>query len=197
MFLKFWQKKAKNNCGNGLLKGIPAHGIDPEMHYCQSCNSEYRLNLPLCPVCRIPLVSGTEKLEKLAREQDRHAGRSMDFQPGTELVSIRKGPLRDMKYLQNVLEKGYIPGLLSGDESGCGKGCCGPEMYLQIRKDDVDQALEILAKDFVRSTALDDHDLCNAAAVFDPTAAATVCPACGCSFSPSVGACPGCGLCFE
>ena len=197
MFLRFWQKKAKNNCDNGLQAGMPAHGIDPEMHYCQSCNSEYRLNLSLCPVCRIPLVSGTEKLAKWASEQDRRDRRSMDLQPGTELVSIRKGPLRDMKYLLKVLEQGYIPGILSGEESGCGKGCCGPEMYLQIRKDDVDQALEILAKDFVKSTALGDHDLCNAAAVFDPTATATVCPACGCTFSPSVGACPGCGLCFE
>lgn len=197
MFLKFWRKKAKNNCNNGLPKGMQAHGIDPEMHYCQTCNSEYRLDIPLCPVCRIPLVSGTEKLEKLARQQDRRAGRSMELQPGTELVSIRKGPLRDMKYLLNILKQGYIPGLLSGDESGCGKGCCGQEMYLQIRKEDVDQALEILAKDFVRSTALDDHDLCNASAVFDPTAAETVCPACNCTFSPSVGACPGCGLCFE
>lgn len=197
MFLKFWQTKTKNNYDKGLQEAMQVQGIDPEMHYCQSCDAEYRLDMPLCPVCRIPLVSGTERLEMLAREQDRRVGRSMKLQPGTELVSIRKGPLREMKYLLNILEQGYIPGLLSGDENGCVKGCCGPEMYLQIRKDDVDQALEILAKDFVRSTALDSHDLCSASAVFDPTAAETVCPACGYTFAPSVGACPGCGLCFE
>ena len=197
MFLKFLRKKAKNSCSDGLQEAGHPHGIDPEMYYCLSCGAEYRLDMSVCTSCRIPLVSGTEKLAEMAREKERHSGRSMELTPGVELVRIRKGPLQEMKYLQKVLEQGYIPGLISGDESGCGKGCCGPEMYLQIRKDDVDQALEILAKDFVRSTALDSHDLCNASAVFDPTAAETVCPACGCKFSPSVGACPGCGLCFE
>ncbi len=197
MFLKYLRKKAKNNCNDGSQETGLAHGIDPEMYYCLSCGSEYRLEISICPVCRIPLVSGTEKLAELAQEQKRHAGRSMELQPGMELVSIRKGPLQEMKYLKKVLENGYIPGLISGDDSSCGKGCCGLEMYLQIGKDDVDQALEILAKEFVKSTALDDHDLCNASAVFDPTAVETVCPACGCKFSPSVGACPGCGLCFE
>lgn len=196
MFLKYLRKKSKSS-SDALQEADRAHGIDPEMFYCLSCGAEYRLDIPVCSSCRIPLVSGTEKRAELAREQERYADRSMELTPGVELVSIRKGPLREMKYLLKVLEQGYIPGLISGDEGGCGKGCCGPEMYLQIRRDDVGPALEILAKDFVRSTALDSHDLCNASAVFDPTAAETVCPACGCRFSPSVGACPGCGLCFE
>lgn len=197
MFLKFLRKKAANSAHDRLQEVGGAGGIDPEMFYCSSCSGEYRLELSICPMCRIALVSGTEKLAQLAREQECLAGRSMELQPGTELVSIRKGPLQEMKYLQKVLEQGYIPGLISGDESGCGKGCCGPEMYLQISKDDVGPALEILAKEYVRSTALDSHDLCNASAVFDPSAAETVCPACGCGFSPSVGACPDCGLSFE
>ena len=198
MFLKFFRKKAENSCDDDTLDATREHGIDPAMHYCQSCNAEYRLNMPTCPVCGIPLISGSEKLEILARENERHAGRSMVLEAGAELVRIRQGPLAEMKYLQKVLAQGFIPGLISGDDSGgCGKGCCGPEMYLQIRKDDVGPALEILAKEFVRSTALDSHDLSNAAAVFDPTAAETVCPACGCTFSPTLGACPGCGLCFE
>ncbi|MBU1566781.1 MAG: hypothetical protein KJ630_14290 [Proteobacteria bacterium] len=197
MFLKFLRKKTNNSCNDGPQREGRAHGIDPEMYYCLSCSAEFRLDLPICPSCRIPLVSGTEKLAQLAREQECHAGRSMELTPGVELVSIRKGPLQEMKYLLSVLAQGNIPGLISGDESGCGKGCCGPEMYLQIRKDDVGSALELLAKDFVRSTALDSHDLSNAAAVFDPTSPETVCPACGCKFSPSIGACPSCGLCFE
>ena len=79
----------------------------------------------------------------------------------------------------------------------CGKGCCGPELYLQIKKEDMLLADEVLAREFIKSTALDSHDLSNAAAVFDERAAETVCPACGCRFSPTVGACPECGLCFE
>jgi hypothetical protein len=70
-------------------------------------------------------------------------------------------------------------------------------MFLRIKEKDVDAALAILAKDFIKSTALDSHDLSNAHAVFDQQAAETVCPACGCRFSPTVGACPECGLSFE
>jgi hypothetical protein len=197
MFLKFFRKKTTDSQGDRLPEVAGAGGIDPAMYYCSSCGGEFRLNIPTCPSCRIGLISGAEKLAQLVQEQNRNAGRSMELQPGTELVSIRKGPLREIKYLLGVLEEGYIPGIISGDDSGCGKGCCGPEMYLQIRKDDVGPALEILAKDFVKSTALDTHDLCNAAAVFDPTAAVALCPACGSKFSPSIGACPECGLSFE
>lgn len=197
MFLKFLRKKAKAGGDNGSVDASRGHAIDPEMYYCESCDAEYRLDMPVCPVCRIPLVSGTERLATLARAEDRHAGRSMELQAGTEMVNIRQGTLSEMKYLREVLAQGSVPGLIGGDVSGCGKGCCGPEMFLQIRKSDVGPALEILAKDFVRSTALDSHDLCNASAVYDPTAAETVCPACGGTFSPSLGACPGCGLCFE
>ena len=196
MFLKFLRKNKKSGTDRAPEEG-QVHGVDPEMYYCSSCNSEFRLDVSICPTCRIPLVSGTEKLTQLAQEEERRSGRCLEIVPGDELVSIRKGPLRDMKHLLTVLEKGYVPGLISGEEGGCSKGCCAPELYLQIRKDDVGPALEILAKDFVRSTALDSHDLCNATAVFDATAAETLCPACGCRFSPSVGACPDCGLCFE
>jgi hypothetical protein len=196
MFLKFLRNKTKGGCGDGLPEeGIPL-GIDPDMYYCPSCSGEFRLNVPYCPVCRMKLVSGADKLAQEALGKERHCQRSMVLEPGVALVTIRKGPLQEMKYLQKVLERGYIPGLISGDEGGCGKGCCGPEMYLQIRKEDVDPALEILAKDFVRSTSLDCHDLSHASAVFDPSADETHCPACGCRFPPSVGACPDCGLCF-
>ncbi len=167
------------------------------MYYCLSCGAEFRRDVTQCPSCRTALISGSEKLAQLEREQELRSCRSMELQPGVELVGIRKGPLRDMKYLRKVLEQNSIPALISGDENGCAKGCCGPEMFLLIRKDDVDSALKVLAKDFVRSTALDSHDLSNASAVFDPTDLETQCPACGSKFSPSIGACPDCGLCFE
>jgi hypothetical protein len=145
----------------------------------------------------IPLIRGREKVVQVAREQDLRAGRSRKLAADEELVSIRKGPLPDMKYLQKILAKDAIPALVVGEADSCGRGCRGPEMYLQIREEDVASALAILAKDFVRSTAMDSADLCNAHAVFDPLAAETVCPACGCKFSPTIGACPECGLCFE
>ena len=197
MFLKFLRKKARGGCEVAMQETGRPHDIDPEMYYCPSCNGEYRLAIPCCPLCRINLVSGADKLAQLTLEQKLHCSRSMQLEPGVELVSIRKGPLQDMKYLLKVLEQGHIPGLISGDANDCRKGCCAPQMCLQIRKDDVGPALEILAKDFVRSTALDSSDLYNATAVFDPVADETTCPACGCRFSPSIGACPDCGLCFQ
>jgi hypothetical protein len=120
----------------------------------------------------------------------------MDISADDELVSIRKGPLKDVKGLKRLLAAERIPAILAGDEGGCSKGCCGPEMYLQIRREDMDVAESVLARDFVKNTALNIDDLKHADVIFDERAAETVCPACGCKFSPTVGACPECGLCF-
>lgn len=193
MFLKFLRRKpAAEKRESQRLQ----HGIDREMFYCPSCGDEYRPGIAACATCGLELISGEEKLSRLLAERENHASRSMEISSEDELVNIRKGPLRDMKYLRSILAAESIPSLIAGDES-CGRGCCGPELLLQIRQTDVDEALKVLAKDFVRSTALDSHDLSHAQAVFDHQAAETVCPACGCRFSPTVGACPDCGLSFE
>lgn len=196
MFLKFFRKKTEKGEGDGPQRPGPAHGIDPEMYYCPACGAEYRLDLPTCPTCLLPLAKGSERLAQVVREQEQRAGRG-ELGPDDKLVSLRTGPLSDMKYLQRILAKDAIPALVVGDPAGCGQGCKGPEMYLRIREEDVDAALAILARDFVRTTALDSDDLRHAHAVFDPLAAETLCPACGCTFSPSIGACPECGLSFE
>lgn len=197
MFLKFLRKKTGDQDAAEAKADRSGHGVDPEMYYCYSCGEEYRLALENCLSCGGVLVSGTVRLAQLQEEQAHRSRRANSLAPGAELVTIRQGPLLEMKNLQKVLARGGVPGLIGGDAAGCGKGCRGPEMYLQIGKDDVDLALKILAEDFVRSTALDSHDLCNASAVYDPTARETVCPACGSRFSPSVGDCPECGLSFE
>jgi len=196
MFLKFFGKKSEKTKSSISDEGL-LHGIDSEMNYCPSCGDEYRADIRHCGTCRIPLISGSEKLGIILAKQEALGERSMDILPEDELVNIRKGPLNDMKKLQNLLALERVPAILAGDESGCAKGCCGPELYLQIKKDDMQMATEVLAKDFVKSTALDSHDLSNATAVFDQLASETVCPACGCKFSPTVGACPECGLCFD
>ena len=195
MFLKFLRKKtvkAEKAEASGVVQGI-----DREMSYCPSCGDEYRPGIVAdCAACRVPLVSGEEQLRRILAKQGSLASRSMDISPEDDLVNIRKGSLHDMKYLRRVLAGERIPSLIGGDES-CGRGCCGPELFLQIKRADVDEALKILARDFVRSTALESHDLSNARAVFDQQAAETICPACGCRFSPTLGACPDCGLSFE
>ncbi|PHR26428.1 MAG: hypothetical protein COA36_12205 [Desulfotalea sp.] len=172
-------------------------GIDPEMNYCPDCDDEYRGEISICPTCAVSLMTGEEKIRRHALENQSLNTRTMEIEPGDELISIRNGPLKDMKMLQKVLAKEKIPSILAGDEGSCGKGCCGPEMYLQIRKNDTEIASEVLTRDFVKSTALNVEDLKYADVVFDELAAETVCPACGCRFSPTVGACPDCGLCFS
>jgi hypothetical protein len=197
MFLKFFGKKSQKNSRPPAEQGAIVDGIDQEMNYCPLCKDEYRSDISHCGVCKVPLINGREKLAQVREKHQALAKRSMQILPTDELVNIRKGPLKDMKTLQRVLAQERVPALLAGDEGGCAKGCCGPELYLQIKKEDLPLAMEILARDFIKSTALDSHDLMHATAVFDQLAAETVCPACGCRFSPTVGACPECGLCFE
>jgi len=172
-------------------------GIDIEMNYCPECGVEYRPQIKSCVSCSVPLISGEEKLGLSRAVEAVYSERTMDIGEGDELGSIRKGPLRDIKVLQKKLAKERIPSIIAGDESSCGKGCCGPEMYLQIKTADMEAAAVVLAMDFVATTAVDLKDLEQADIVFDQQATETACPACGCTFSPSVGACPECGLCFE
>ncbi len=197
MFLKFFGKKIKTIDEPSATVERGSHSVDCEMKYCPSCGDEYRSDSINCVICNIALISGKEKLERIRLMEETLSERSMDISLEDELVSIRKGPLTDMKYLQKLLAKDRIPAILAGDKGSCAKGCCGPELYLQIKKTDIDLATEVLTREFIKSTALDSHDLSNAAAVFDHLARETICPACGCRFSPTVGACPECGLCFE
>jgi hypothetical protein len=194
MFLKFFGKKNKQGAADHprLIQGV-----DSTMNYCPRCGDEYRADITSCAGCKVPLISGEVKLAQVLEDQEARDERSMELVAGDELVTIRKGSVNDIKSLKKLLATDRIPSLIAGDENSCRKGCCGPELYLQVKKEDMDAVTRILTRDFVTTTALDGHDLRNADAVFDHQADKTVCPACGCSFSPTVGACPECGLCFE
>jgi hypothetical protein len=197
MFLKFF---GKNKIGKNAVQSLQEkvrQPFDEQMKYCPSCGDEYRSDIVDCFSCKVSLITGSEKIALEKERQSHLVGRSMDLLPEDEMVEIRKGGLQDIKYLQKILAAEMIPSLVVSEEGNCSKGCCGTEMLLQIRKTDTSFAMEILARDFVKSTSLKSHDLSNAEAVIDLNAAETLCPACGCLFSPTVGACPDCGLCFE
>lgn len=197
MFLKFFgKKKSKENSDDLSAAGL-ARGVDLDMNYCPRCEDEFRSDIDTCPGCLLPLVSGEERLQQVTAKEEQFNGRSMEISAEDELVVAKKGLLKDIKALQKILAAERIPSVIAGDENGCGKSCCGPEMYLHIKKEDTLLAGEVFARDFVKSTALNIDDLKNADVVFDEHAKETVCPACGCSFSPTVGACPECGLCFS
>lgn len=194
MFSKFFNKKGKESAADHQVR---FYGVDSTMNYCPRCGDEYRADIVSCAGCKVPLISGEAKLAQELKAREVRDERSMELLPGDELITIRKGSVNDIKSLKKLLAADRIPSLIAGDESSCRKGCCGPELYLQVKKEDMDAVTLILTREFVSATALDDYDMRNVDAVFDHQADTTVCPACGCSFSPTVGACPECGLCFE
>ncbi len=170
--------------------------IDPELKYCPSCNDEYRAEIITCVACDVQLLSGTQMLELEEQKQQKKTARNMELSPDDEMVNIRKGQVLEIKEMQLMLEREGIPSITVNEDSSCGKGCCGANLFLQVRMSDVQEVLHILEQEHVRSTALEDHDTTHAGAVFNTAAQNATCPACGCSFSTTQAECPDCGLCF-
>jgi hypothetical protein len=171
--------------------------IDPELKYCPQCADEYMPVATVCAACKVDLISGREALAREEARQQRLAARGQEISAGETLVSIRQGPLSDLKHAEYVLRAASIPTVLAGDEKSCGGGCgCATNFLLQVRQEDVQDGLRILADDFRRATGLDHHDLSNVDSVFDPQAAEVACPACGYRFRPEDAICPDCGLQF-
>ena len=170
--------------------------IEPDLKYCPSCNDEYRAEILTCVDCNIELITGTQMKELEELKEKKKAGRTMLISPDDELVSIRKGPVIQMKELQIMLERNGIPSLAVNDDKSCGQGCCGSDMIVQVRMSDVQEVMSILEQDHVRSTGLEEHDTSHAGAVFNTAAENAICPACGHNFPTTQGTCPDCGLCF-
>ncbi len=196
MFGKLFSKKLKQR--ETPNDGVISNGVDPEMNYCPACGDEYRTDIQKCAGCEIELVSGLEKLAEIQKRELALASRSMEISVDDELITLRKGQLKDVKQLKKLLAKERIPAILAGDEQSCGKGCCGQEMYLQTRVRDAESAMAVLNQEFVKNTSLASHDMTYAGAVFVEGAESVVCPACGCNFAPDAEMdCPECGLSFS
>ncbi|MFN2353285.1 MAG: hypothetical protein ABR512_02010 [Desulfopila sp.] len=165
-----------------------------DLKYCPLCRDEYRAEIIQCAACGVELVSGEEMRREnggLAEEQ----GDSAVIEEGDTLVALRKGSLLDMKGLKNILAGAGIPAELIRDDSCQSGGCCGgPELVLQVRRQDGQKALALLQKEYERTTGLADMEVVEA--VFDPEAAVAVCPACAHEFTPDRPDCPDCGLHF-
>ena len=109
---------------------------------------------------------------------------------------VHAGTMVDLKNFQEIFGLERIASRIIGDDKSCGKGCCPSTFYLQVRREDAQEASEILALEHQRLTGLHEHDLSTADAIFNPEAEEVVCPACGHTFTPSEATCPDCGLCF-
>ncbi len=164
------------------------------LRYCPRCDSEYRPEISRCAHCNIALVSAGKRAAAREAVTAERSGRSMLIGPDDTLVPLRQGSLQEMKAVQYLLRKEHIPSILSGDEMSC-RGC-SPQLTLEVREVDLAAARKVLAADFLQSTGVSLDDLQGADHVFDLQAREVICPACRARFSPTVGACPDCGLGF-
>lgn len=169
---------------------------DPSLKYCPQCKDEYLDHVERCAACNLPLESGAVLLERQRSKQSRLAGRTGELSDSDELVTIHGGPLTDLKHLQDLFAGERIAARIIGDDSSCGKGCCPSVFYLQVRAEDVEDALVIIKQEYLRLTGSSEQELNPNGSVFDQQADEVICPACGHNFSPTITTCPDCGLCF-
>lgn len=168
--------------------------IDPELKYCLRCGDEYRAEIRTCASCGTALQWGHALLA--ARVDTNIPGkRPADIGHDEAAVSIRKGSLPQLKALQQYLKSRGLAARIA-KEAGAGCGCRGPEVILQVREEELEQVMAVLAEEYRQSTGLADHDTRFVGSVFDEQAEETLCPACGYRFSTRESTCPDCGLCF-
>ena len=170
--------------------------VDPELKYCPQCNDEYRADIIECASCSVELLSGSQVLEIEEQNNSSQAARSMDIHPDDELVDIRKGAVLEIKQVQALLKREGFPSLVAGDSQSCGKGCCGTDVLLRVRRSDIDDIIPIFHREHISATGLHEHDMSHVDAVYNPSAGEATCPACGCSFTTRNMTCPDCGLHF-
>lgn len=168
--------------------------IDPELNYCPRCGDEYRAEITTCAACGVDLVLGRTILAATtATEAD--ISNIMPIGPDETVVSVRRGPVRQIRELRDFLWSRGLPSLIFKEQGG-GCGCRGPEVILQIRDEDVPRVMAALAEEHWRNTGLAGHDTRNIGSVFDDREEEALCPACGYRFSTRETTCPDCGLCF-
>ncbi len=95
--------------------GANQYDIDEDCNYCTQCGDPYRAEIKTCPVCSIPLISGSERLAMLGRQETGSPSHSTDITADDELVTIQKGKLGQLKSLQQLLKAGQVPSILAGD----------------------------------------------------------------------------------
>ncbi|MCI5116719.1 MAG: hypothetical protein D3913_01895, partial [Candidatus Electrothrix sp. LOE1_4_5] len=91
---------------------------------------EYRAEITTCAACQVPLISGKKLLQTRQGigQGRKQAGRTLVISPDDELVSIRRGPLVQMKDFQSLLKRHGIPSLAVSEDSNCGQGSCATNL---------------------------------------------------------------------
>jgi len=170
--------------------------IDPELKYCPKCGDEYRADIETCASCEVTLITGRDKIAKEEARKQRLNSRRGELTPEDDIVALHKGPLTDIKHMEDLLAAENIATLTVGDEQSCGQGCCPTNYILLVRREDAQDAVQIINAEYQRATALEHHDTCHAESVYNRDAGQATCPACGHTFPTTLESCPDCGLCF-
>ena len=170
--------------------------IEHDLKYCPKCRDEYRLEMQICAACGLTLVLGVDLVAMEKNKGGLRRNRKGALTPDDQLVVIFQGTLADLKHLKALLESEQIGAMISKEGGGCSSGGCAPKFQLQVRQEEVPDALQVLAEEHRRATVLAEHDAAHAGAVFNQEVEEAVCPACGFSFATTTTTCPDCGLCF-
>ncbi len=171
--------------------------IEPDLKYCPQCNDEYRADIEMCAACNVALITGREVLAREEEKQRKRQSRvNATLSPDDDLVPIHRAPLADIRQFEELLAHEGIATLIAGDDKNCGKGCCPSTFYLQVRREDAQDAVTILEREYNRATGLDHHDTTHMNGIFNADAGQALCPACGHEFPTTTTTCPECGLCF-
>lgn len=170
--------------------------IEPDLKYCLGCEDEYRAEIEHCAGCGAVLITGQELMDRLAARQEQQSAHDLELGPDNDLVTVQRGSLADLKSLEELLRSQGVAALIAGDENSCGKGCCSPAFFLQVRQGQLQETVTLLEHHFRNSTGLGEHDTSHSNGLFDERVAMATCPACGFSFATTTTTCPDCGLCF-
>ena len=93
--------------------------IDPDLNYCPHCNDEYRAEISTCAACGIDLLSGEQMLALHAdRNRPQTTSRSLEIHPEESVLTVRKGPVLQIKELQAYLLRSGIPSLALKENGG-------------------------------------------------------------------------------
>lgn len=170
--------------------------IELDLKYCPKCNDEYRAEIEKCAVCGVALITGAEKIAQEEERKRKLENRATELSQDDDLVGLQRGPLSDMRHLADLLAQENIATLLLGDDKSCGQSCCPTVYTLMVRREDGQEAFNLMEEEHKKTTGLAYHDHSTADNVFNPEAGVACCPACGHTFSTTGTTCPDCGLNF-
>ncbi len=188
------------NRWTGAAETVPSVKDQEQFKYCPSCGDEFRVEFTSCSTCDKPLIDAAARDggTRVMPDGQEAVLSPAELTAADNLISIRQGPLMEMKRVQRLLESQGVASLIAGDGPDCTGGCCASSSFvLQVKEEDRARTGSILAEDFRRLTALDSHQpSVRSDVVIDERVAETRCPACGFPFAAQEQCCPECGLCF-